>query len=489
MYHTWFFQKRLARDLHDRLKGMVLCACFSQQKDELVMSFVNDRDELHLQADMSSQAGLISFRDAFARTRRNSVDLFQELIDQQVSAVRSFDFDRSFYVAFDNGLQLIFKMHGSRCNILLANPKKVLKIFRNNLPADKELTPESLSQNPPINAEWIKKLLGKKNQQYLPDQPFDAQAFIEQTDKNPISVGLKDELPYLTITAQNEDFTTQNAIEAANKYAELHYRYYQLGKQKQLIISNIRKNIKQSENYIKKTEQKLKEVTRQRDPAEIANILMANLHEIRQGQKQATLLDFYSNNEINIKLNPTLTPQKNAENYYRKSKNKQIELDKLQENITHKKQQLTQQQEELEKIKNIDNWKELKRYVQTEKPVNESSNLPYHKHHIEGFEVLVGKNAKANDQLLKIANKDDMWLHARDVAGSHVVIRNRPGQNFPDPIIEQAASIAAWYSKRKTDSLCPVIYTPRKFVRKVKGSAAGQVHVDREQVVMVEPKA
>ena len=102
---------------------------------------------------------------------------------------------------------------------------------------------------------------------------------------------------------------------------------------------------------------------------------------------------------------------------------------------------------------------------------------------------MLGKNAKANDELtLKVARKNDLWLHAKDVAGSHVIIRQKPGQNYPKHIIEKAASIAAANSKRKTDTLCPVIFTEKKFVRKIKGAPAGQVIVEKEEVVMVKPE-
>ena len=115
-------------------------------------------------------------------------------------------------------------------------------------------------------------------------------------------------------------------------------------------------------------------------------------------------------------------------------------------------------------------------------------NLPYHEFEYEGWQIFIGRNAKANDELtLKVANKDDLWLHAKDVAGSHVIIRQKPGQNFPTKVIETAAALAAANSKRKTDSLCPVIYTLKKFVRKMKGAPAGQVIVEKEEVVLVEP--
>ena len=81
-----------------------------------------------------------------------------------------------------------------------------------------------------------------------------------------------------------------------------------------------------------------------------------------------------------------------------------------------------------------------------------------------------------------------MWLHAKDVAGSHVIIKHQSGKNFPKDVIERAAELAAYNSKRRTESLCPVSYTPKKFVRKRKGDAPGLVVVEREQVIMVVPR-
>ena len=102
--------------------------------------------------------------------------------------------------------------------------------------------------------------------------------------------------------------------------------------------------------------------------------------------------------------------------------------------------------------------------------------------------ILVGKNSKNNDLLtLKHAAKNDIWLHARGMAGSHVVIKTKAGQTLPNSVLEYAASLAAHFSKGKTDSLCPVIYTEKKYVRKIKGAPTGQVVVDKENTILVEP--
>ena len=115
--------------------------------------------------------------------------------------------------------------------------------------------------------------------------------------------------------------------------------------------------------------------------------------------------------------------------------------------------------------------------------------MPYFEFEFKGFKIWVGKNAESNDQLtLKHSYKEDLWLHAKDVPGSHVIIKHQSGKPFPKDVIERAAQLAAYNSKRKTETLCPVAFTPKKYVRKRKGDPAGAVVVEREDVIMVEPK-
>jgi len=220
---------------------------------------------------------------------------------------------------------------------------------------------------------------------------------------------------------------------------------------------------------------------------------MANLNSLQTGLTKAVLHDFYNDEPIEIKLNRELSPQKNAENLYRKAKNRHQEIDALKENIEAKEKLIDKVSRQILHLQDLDDTKELRKYLKdhglTQKEKAKEEHLPYHEFEVDGWQILLGKHAKANDELtLKVANKNDLWLHAKDVAGSHVVVRQKPGQNFPTHIIEKAAALAAANSKRKTDTLCPVIYTQKKFVRKMKGAPAGQVIVEKEEVVMVEPR-
>ena len=111
---------------------------------------------------------------------------------------------------------------------------------------------------------------------------------------------------------------------------------------------------------------------------------------------------------------------------------------------------------------------------------------PYHEYFVSGFPVWIGKNARSNDKLFNLAHKEDIWLHAKSVSGSHVIIRAH--QKKPDKsVLEIAASFAAHQSKAKGSGWVPVIYTQKKYVRKAKNSPPGSVIVQKEQVIMVEP--
>ena len=108
---------------------------------------------------------------------------------------------------------------------------------------------------------------------------------------------------------------------------------------------------------------------------------------------------------------------------------------------------------------------------------------------VSGLEIIVGRNNNENDELVRWAHKEDIWLHAQGVGGSHVILRTHGKKQSPDHTsIEQASAIAAYYSKAKTSSIVPVVHTPVKYVVKRKGQGPGQVTYTREKVVFVEPK-
>ena len=105
-----------------------------------------------------------------------------------------------------------------------------------------------------------------------------------------------------------------------------------------------------------------------------------------------------------------------------------------------------------------------------------------------GWEILVGANAAANDELtVRLARPDDLWLHAEGLPGSHVLVRNPMKGEIPSDILLKAAGLAALYSKGKMAGKVAVTYTFARFVRKPKGAKPGLVHLSRRRAVMVKP--
>ena len=152
MFHNYFFLKRLASELNDRLTGLKLLECFSQNKDELILAFGSKNDECYIRANLDPNVSLLGFPEEFARAGKNSVDLFSSLLDKEVSEVTVFSYERSFQIHFGTA-SLIFKMHARRGNILLTEDNEVVEIFRKKLTQDMEVIPGELHQNIEISKE------------------------------------------------------------------------------------------------------------------------------------------------------------------------------------------------------------------------------------------------------------------------------------------------------------------------------------------------
>lgn len=124
-------------------------------------------------------------------------------------------------------------------------------------------------------------------------------------------------------------------------------------------------------------------------------------------------------------------------------------------------------------------------------PAKARTSLPYRSYRsTTGLEIRVGRGASSNDALtFRESSPNDVWLHARDAAGAHVVLRWQKDGNPPARALEEAAVLAAWHSKSRGSSLVPVDWTRRKYVRRARGGAPGAVTVQRARTVMVRPDA
>jgi predicted ribosome quality control (RQC) complex YloA/Tae2 family protein len=517
MHLNYHFFKFLCPSLDEALQGYTLVSCFTQNKDELILEFQKEDTYKYIRAHLSPSNTALSFPDKFSRSKKNNVSLFEELEGKGVEKIEVFENERAFTLDFQSGERLVFKMHGTRSNILLYKNADNLptSIFRNELKEDMQLPFDSLHRPMDFSRERFDALkgnasqfiptLGKTPREWLKEKGYINAGLEEKWDliqdlldmlASPIfSIAKKAGEYRLTLLPEPEPiFQSSSPIAASNEFFRYAVVYGSFEKEKEQLLKSLEDKLKKTNSYISKTWEKLEKLQTETSPQQLADIVMANLHQMDRNKEEHVLFDFYQDKEITVKIKRGTTPQKYAENLYRKGKNRKIEIAQLEENLGNKENHAIELTEHIEQVRSIENYRDLKSF-QKEKSLTTSKaavqeTVPYKRFEIDGFVILVGKSAKSNDEMLRYhAWKDDIWLHAKGVAGSHVIIKSKGKQAVPKTVLEKAAEMAAYYSKSKTDSLAPVIYTPCKFVRKVKGSAPGSVMVDKESVLLVKPQS
>ena len=233
-------------------------------------------------------------------------------------------------------------------------------------------------------------------------------------------------------------------------------------------------------------------------------LILANLHTMTRGQEQVELQNYYSPEleKLTIPLNPEQTPSENAQAYfkkYTKAKRGYARIQQLISDLDADQETLQLYVSELESAKTLEDFQRLRgvftengylKTPQNRKQKQQAGEGPFRRYtSTNGFQMYVGKNSQSNDLLLRqIAKPSDMWLHAKQIHGSHVIIRNPENRpDIPMPTLLQAAQLAAYYSKAHHASNVPVDYTWARYVVKRKGNVAGYVHYTREKTLYVEP--
>lgn len=239
---------------------------------------------------------------------------------------------------------------------------------------------------------------------------------------------------------------------------------------------------------------------------EIGEIVLANLHAIEKGAKKVALADFFDPemHEIEIELDEKLEPQANAERYfkrYRKARDSAATAESRRAQVEGEIARLNAALEEAESAKTVEALRELRASLtsagllrQEVSAEKQEAEFPGQRiRHIttpDGWEILYGENSTSNDYLTqKVARPNDVWLHARQITGAHVIIRmagRKPP--VPKPVLLQAAKIAALNCDAKHSSLVPVDHTLRKYVHKPRGSAPGFVIYRNEKTLDISPK-
>ncbi|MCD8158942.1 MAG: NFACT family protein [Clostridiales bacterium] len=232
-------------------------------------------------------------------------------------------------------------------------------------------------------------------------------------------------------------------------------------------------------------------------------LLISYAYSIKSGDNEAKVINFYDENqaEITIPLDPDLSPQENAQKYFKKYNKEKRTFAALQTQIKENEEELYYLESVMNGVEGCTSEQDIKEirrelfdqgYIKKHKGFekNKKSNkksAPLHFVSSDGFSIAVGKNNTQNDELMmKTAKNSDLWFHTKQIPGSHVIVFTE-GREVPDTTITEAAVLAAYYSKARQGSLVPVDYTPKRFIKKPNGSKPGFVIYTTNKTAYVTP--
>jgi predicted ribosome quality control (RQC) complex YloA/Tae2 family protein len=275
--------------------------------------------------------------------------------------------------------------------------------------------------------------------------------------------------------------------------------------------ANLRKRISRQEKLLTELQNDLATHAEGQQHKRIGDLLLANIGTAKRKGDRATLIDYFAPDTptIEIELDEQSTlPEEASRRFvqYSRSKRAANQINARIETARTGLAALESEQHTLEVVIAARDEEALDKLSsrrgasgsQSEPPAraggskrNRDIKIPGTRRYIssDGFEILVGRAARDNDHLtFKVARPNDLWLHAADYGGSHVVVRNNTRKDLPHRTIIEAAQLAAHFSQARKDPKVDVHYTQRKFVSKPKGAKPGLVRLLRAKNITVEPK-
>jgi predicted ribosome quality control (RQC) complex YloA/Tae2 family protein len=530
------------------LKASTVCECFTHRKNELVIHLESDED-MFIRIGLNSHTPyFLKYKVQSIKDPRTF--FFTEITGEKIKALKIIPYDKIIYILMHNySLKCVF--FGKEKNILLLNSEHaILETFKKTrLSADTPLTqspeiPLSMEDLLKIDRTEIKQILtsflmkniGGYNKLLSEEVCFrsDVDPDIQLSEltesqwkrilENIVSINadLIGEESYLyehptdsTILSLiqlkkiSDTYTSKTFHDPNTAWKQFIYRFQQINSLEK-ILNQSREKIKRRINYLEKTLKKVtdfEDLEKKKTLAELkGHLLQTFSSEIKKGIDLVKLKNIYSTQEeyVSIQLNPKLSVQENALKYFNKYKDINTQKKTLKEKRDTYRDELNYWKKMYHDSEKIDNLKKAEKLNQilSQKKLIQRINVSKKSDSIldistfnrillkEKWEILIGKNAENNDLLsFKFARKHDIWLHAQGVTGSHVVIR-RPDKNTNPPmtIIEQAASIAAYFSSAKNSSTVPVNYTEVRYVRKPRKAPPGTALITNSKTIFVEPK-
>ena len=214
-----------------------------------------------------------------------------------------------------------------------------------------------------------------------------------------------------------------------------------------------------------------------------ADLLSSSIYQVKKGMSSITLQNWEDGGETTLSLDPSLTPNENLEKYYSRYRKDKKSYELAREEIEKKKEEIDERKAYWDELLSSDNLQKLKKEceINGQKQIQSSGRVGLYLKS-NGWDLIVGRNAKENDQILRSNIKgSDLWMHTRDYAGGYVFIKAIRGKSVPLSVLLDAASLAIHFSKAKKNKKADLYYTEAKYLRRIKGAKTGMIIPTQEK--------
>lgn len=534
MLRNYYTLYHLVNELKEYI-GWRTVVCFTQEKGQLVIELNKNDDTKYLIFNSDGSKDSLFLSDKFKRAKQNTMEPMHDLNDETITNVSLVGKNRIIKIEFNNLIAYFQLFGGDNSNIFLTNfDNKIFDAFKQSETyfgkqyiISNEEAPEFWELNPNLKiAQAIGSssflfgkfyssiicnklniesgtLLGELNDESI-------KTILEECDL--LKAQLMKSKEYFVYEKENEyilslinDGNSEEIFNSEKISEAIRFRVI-----KEIQAGNFepshKKIVSKLQQIIERHERKLKQMSdftpieeRIKNYKKYGEALMAqpNFKE----RKEAYLkIDNWNGEDLNINLDHNITLLQNAKKYFEKAKHAEADLQNRAKRLPIEENKSKQLLELKSQLENISNVKELDKFVEHHRRLlelapeiksNEQTNASRFREFDLGdnYKIYVGRNAQNNDELtMRFAKPNDLWMHARGSSGSHAVVRLDKEMKLPKHILTKAAEITAYYSGARNAKYVPVVYTFKKYVRKPKGANVGAVVINKEDVIMVEPK-
>lgn len=476
--------------LRKHLEGSILQQIEQVENDRIVHFTFSKRDELGDLQDLVLIAELMG--------RHSNIILINKESGRILDTIKHIGPSQNSYRTLLPGAEYIIPPQKEQLNPFQADAEKVFHLLSTADPLDGRFLQQTFQGLGRDTANELAALLNKQPQQKLAVwsdfwQSFDASVRPTLTifqNKEYVTP-----FPFSTLAGEQQGFDTLSQL--LDAYYEGKAERDRVKQQGNELIQKVKNDRKKTEGKIIKLNQTLLDTENAEEYRIKGELLTTFIHQIERGASETTLDNYYTNEPITIQLSPALSPAQNAQKYFQRyqklkgGKRTVLEqLEKAEQELHYLDSVLSQM--ELATPADIDIIREeliSEGYIRPAKARRKKKTQPSKPEQYtasDGTAILVGKNNLQNDTLtLKTARKTDIWLHAKNIPGSHVIIRD---SDPSDDTLEEAAVLAAYFSKYRLSSSVPVDYVAVKHVRKPNGARPGFVFYENQQTLYVTPE-